>query len=39
MTWILENAVWILLGLFLLWLLFTFFSKKDDDGTDGGVAA
>jgi hypothetical protein len=39
MTWILDNAVWILLGLFILWLLLTFFKQKDDDGADGGVAA
>ena len=40
MTWILDNAVWILLGLFILWLLLTFVGKnKDDDGTAGGVPA
>ena len=38
MTWILDNALWILIGLLILWLLLKMFEKNDDSG-DGGVAA
>ena len=40
MTWILDNALWILLGLLILWLLLKMFGKKDgSDGADGGTPA
>lgn len=37
--WIMNNAVWILLGLVILWLLLKLWGKKEDPPGEGGVAA
>ena len=38
MRWILDNALWILIGLLLIWLILSFVGKDKDDDNDGGVA-
>ena len=34
-----KNAMWIALGILLVWLLVGWFKRNDDGDTDGGVAA
>lgn len=38
--WILDNAVWIILGLVVLWLVLKLWGKNNDpDPNNGGTAA
>jgi hypothetical protein len=39
MRWILDNALWIFIGLLLIWLLVSLLGKGPDDEGSGGVAA